>query len=137
LGSASSDEINGKAIFCDIKKRNGLETKIGFTFNIGEFQVVTRSQLTKYKDYSMTINDDDDNVININFDTKNNKGTKPTEKERFADTLDAAKVEMVRGIIVGEDKNGDIKLITSIEDLEQCSLLIDEAKSFLEGHYEA
>ncbi|MDA9959539.1 hypothetical protein N9E24_07050 [Alphaproteobacteria bacterium] len=85
----------------------------------------------------MTINDDDDNVININFDTKNNKGAKPKEKERFADMLDAAKVEMVRGIIVGEDKNGDIKLITSIEDLEQCSLLIDEAKSFLEGHYEA
>ena len=53
----------------------------------------------------MTIKDDDDNVININFDTKNNKDAKPKEKERFADTLDAAKVEMVWGIIVGEDKN--------------------------------
>ena len=84
----------------------------------------------------MTSKGDDDNVININFDTKNTKGTKPSEKELFADTLDAAKVAMVRGIIVGEDKNGDIKLITSIEDLEQCSLLIDEAKSFLESQNE-
>ena len=82
----------------------------------------------------MASKDDNDNVININFDTKNNKGAKPTEKERFADTLDAAKVAMVRGIIVGEDKNGDIQLITSMEDLEQCSLLINEAKSFLKSH---
>ena len=81
----------------------------------------------------MASKDDNDNVININFDTKRNKGAKPTEKERFANTLDAAKVEMVRGIIVGEDENGNIKLIASIEDLEQCSLLIDEAKSFLES----
>lgn len=85
----------------------------------------------------MASKDDDDNVININFSRKSNKGAKPPEKERFADTLDAAKVEMVRGIIVGEDENGDIKLITSIEDLEQCSLLIDEAKSFLESQNEA
>jgi len=81
--------------------------------------------------------DDDDNVINIKFDRKSNEGAKPREKERFADTLDAAKVAMVRGIIVGEDKNGDIKLITSIKDIEQCSLLIDEAKSFFESCNEA
>jgi hypothetical protein len=81
--------------------------------------------------------DDDDNVINIKFDRKSNEGAKTREKERFADTLDAAKVAMVRGIIVGEDKNGDIKLITSIEDIEQCSLLIDEAKSFFESCNEA
>jgi len=109
--------------------------KLRFTF--GQLKAVTCRQLAKYKDYSMTIKDDDDNVININFDTKNNKGAKPTEKEQFVDTLDAAKVAMVRGIIVGEDKNGDIKLITSIEDLEKCSLLIDEAKSFLESQNEA
>ena len=35
-----------KAIFCDGKKPNGLGTKIGYTFNIGEFQAVTRRQLT-------------------------------------------------------------------------------------------
>jgi hypothetical protein len=85
----------------------------------------------------MTSKNADDSVININFDTNNNNVAKPTETERFEDTLDAAKVAMVRGIIVGEGKNGDIKLITSIDDLGQCSLLIDKAKSFLEKHNEA
>lgn len=40
---------------------------------------------------------------------------------------------MVRGLIIGENESGDIKLITSIEDPEQGLMLVDEAKSFLES----
>ena len=85
----------------------------------------------------MASKDNDNNVININFEPRKDKGAGPAEKIRFSDTLDAAKAQMVRGIIIGEGENGDIKLITSIEDPEQCLTLLDEAKSFLESQNEA
>ena len=99
------------------KKSLNIYLPINLNFIFSEFKSGTCRQLAKYEVYSMTSKNADDSVININFDTNNNKVAKPIETERFEDTLDAAKVAMVRGIIVGEGKNGDIKLITSIDDL--------------------
>ena len=81
----------------------------------------------------MASEDDDNNVVKINFDLKKAKGAGPTEKAKFLATLEAAKAQMVRGLIIGENESGDIKLITSIEDPEQGLMLVDEAKSFLES----
>ena len=81
----------------------------------------------------MASKDDGNNVVKINFDLKKDNGAGPSEKAKFFATLDAAKAQMVRGLIIGENESGDIKLITSIEDPEQGLMLVDEAKSFLES----
>ena len=89
----------------------------------------------------MSSKDSESKIIKVDFKTNNLAEAQPTntkdsltsEKVRFEDALVAAKSSMLRGIIIGENENGDTKLITSIEDPEQCLMLLNEAKSFLES----
>lgn len=92
----------------------------------------------------MSGKDSKSKIIKVDFKTNNlakaqqtnTKDPLTSEKVRFEDALVAAKSSMVRGIIIGENENGDTQLITSIEDPEHGLMLVDEAKSFLESYGE-
>ena len=80
-------------------------------------------------------------IIKVDFKANNltkaqptiTKGSLTSETVRFEEALVAAKSSMVREIIIGENENGDTQLITNLEDPEECLMLINEAKSFLES----